>query len=356
MKYQAGENPAGLDGFSFLAFTSTQPDNLRQVFKLMGMTHVANHKTKAVELWQQNKISFLINDIKGGYAEQFAKDHESGACEMGFVVKDLEHAFNHCLKNGATEKKTDDWHDPSTSKVICGIADTCLYLTTCDNWLESDVFDVIPGRLEEMKKNAAGLLYIDHLTHNVLRGNMDKWSDFYIDLFNFKQIRYFDIEGKLTGLVSRAMTSPCLKIKIPINESSDDKSQIEEFLQEFNGEGIQHIALESEDIYNTVESLRGIGLDFMKTPDSYYKKIHERLPFHPEPTERMHKNQILIDGAPTKDGGYLLQIFTNPVIGPAFFEIIQRKGDEGFGEGNFQALFDSIEQDQIDRGFLEDKK
>ncbi len=346
-------NPAGTKGFAFLEFVTTQASQLRMLFVQLGFTHIANHKEKEIELWQQNNISFLLNLETEGYARDFRDLHGGGALGMGFAVKDLAHAYSHCITKEATPIKStaDDWHN-ADCKAIEGIADTRLYLTELDNIIESNLFELIPGRLEKMQSNAAELLYIDHLTHNVYRGNMDKWAKFYEDLFNFRQIRYFDIEGKLTGLISRAMTSPCLNIKIPINESVDDKSQIEEFLHEFNGEGIQHIALESANIYETVEKLKQMGISFMKTPDSYYQNIHKRLPYNEEPLERLHKNNVLVDGAPTKDGGYLLQIFTETVIGPVFFEIIQRKGDDGFGEGNFQALFDSIEQDQIERGVL----
>jgi 4-hydroxyphenylpyruvate dioxygenase len=180
---------------------------------------------------------------------------------------------------------------------------------------------------------------------------MDEWAGFYERLFNFREIRYFDIEGKLTGLKSKAMTSPCGKIRIPINESVDDKSQIEEYLRAYNGEGIQHIALESEDICATVEALRGRGVTFLTVPDSYYEMLETRLPGHGEDTARLASNRILLDGTP--GGGKLLQIFTQTVIGPIFFEIIQRKGDQGFGEGNFRALFESIELDQIRRGVLQ---
>ncbi len=197
------------------------------------------------------------------------------------------------------------------------------------------------------------LTYIDHLTHNVYRGRMDLWAGFYERLFNFRETRYFDIEGKLTGLHSRAMTSPCGKIRIPINESADDKSQIEEFLADYKGEGIQHIAMGSDDIYGTVQALAALDVSFMPPPpESYYKAIDQRLPGHGEDLDRLKANSILIDGAPTEDGGLLLQIFTKTVIGPIFFEIIQRKGDEGFGEGNFQALFEAMEQDQVERGAL----
>ena len=195
-----------------------------------------------------------------------------------------------------------------------------------------------------------GLTYIDHLTHNVHRGRMAEWSEFYERLFNFRELKYFDIEGKLTGLKSKAMTSPCGKIRIPINESSDDKSQIAEYLAEYKGEGIQHIALSTNNIYETVEKLRKMNVAFQSTIDTYFDGIDKRLPDHGEDVARLRRNQILIDGGP--GAGLLLQIFTQNAIGPIFFEIIQRKGNDGFGEGNFQALFESIELDQIRRGVL----
>jgi 4-hydroxyphenylpyruvate dioxygenase len=346
-------NPAGTKGFSFLEFVTSEPSKLRTLFTQLGFTHIANHKEKTLELWQQNNISFLLNLETEGNANTFRNSHKGGAFGMGFMVSDHNSCYDRCIQKGAEVFKvsSDDWHN-DCFKVISGVADTKLYLTELDNILDSQLFRVIPGSLEKMLSHSSKLLSIDHLTHNLFRGNMDKWAKFYEKLFNFKQIRYFDIEGKLTGLISRAMTSPCLNIKIPLNESVDDKSQIEEFLHEFNGEGIQHIALASENIYETVEKLQHMGVKFMKTPDSYYENIRKRLPYNKEPIEDLHKRNILVDGNPTKDGGYLLQIFTETVIGPVFFEIIQRKGDDGFGEGNFQALFDSIEQDQIDRGVL----
>ena len=219
--------------------------------------------------------------------------------------------------------------------------------------LYEDEFIPLPG--VDQNPEGVGLTFIDHLTHNVERGNMDKWAGFYEDLFNFREIRYFDIEGKLTGLKSRAMTSPCGKIRIPINESSDDKSQIEEYLQQYKGEGIQHIALNSVNIYDSIGQMRSAGTAFLTPPpDTYYEMLHERLPWHQENVEQMKQCAILMDGAPTKEGGLLLQIFTETNIGPIFFEVIQRKGDEGFGEGNFKALFESMERDQIRRGVLQE--
>ena len=234
---------------------------------------------------------------------------------------------------------------------IEGIGGSLIYLV--DRYGDRTIYDVdfVPAE-QRPAARAAGLSLIDHLTHNVQRGNMDKWAGFYERLFNFREIRYFDIEGKKTGLFSRAMTSPCGQIRIPINESQDDKSQIEEFLREYKGEGIQHIALGSDDIYQTVDILRSRGIPFQDTPDTYYELVDERVKDHGEPTAELEKRRILVDGAPTEGQGLLLQIFTQNVIGPIFFEIIQRKGNEGFGEGNFRALFESIELDQERRGVI----
>ncbi|MEO1137595.1 MAG: 4-hydroxyphenylpyruvate dioxygenase, partial [Pseudomonadota bacterium] len=237
---------------------------------------------------------------------------------------------------------------------IEGIGGLNVYLV--DRYGAQTIYDVDFEPIEgaDPAKNDMGLTYIDHLTHNLHRGNMDKWAAYYEDIFNFREIRYFDIEGKLTGLVSKAMTSPCGKIRIPLNESQDEKSQIEEFLERYNGEGIQHIALGTDDIYKSVEALRGRDVPFQDTPDTYYNKVGERIGDHGEDLARLRKNRILIDGAPTQGQGLLLQIFTQDAIGPIFYEIIQRKGNEGFGEGNFKALFESIEEDQIRRGVLKE--
>ena len=236
---------------------------------------------------------------------------------------------------------------------IKGIGGCLIYFIDNPNIYAED-FTPLPG--VDQSPKGVGFTYIDHLTHNVIRGNMDKWAKFYEDIFNFREIRYFDIEGKLTGLKSKAMTSPCGKIRIPLNESSDDKSQIAEFLKRYNGEGIQHIALGTNDIYRTVDLMAAQGVPFQKTPDTYYELLDKRVPGHGENVARLKELQILMDGAPTDGQGLLLQIFTKDAIGPIFFEIIQRKGNEGFGEGNFKALFESIELDQIRRGVLKDEK
>ncbi len=345
------DNPMGTDGFEFVEYTAPDPAALRQLFESMGFPTVAKHRSKNVTLHAQGDINFIINAESDSFAQQFAKHHGPSVCAIAFRVRDAQHAFKRCIELGA--KPIQEMPRPMELNIpaIEGIGGSRLYLV--DRYGTNTTYDVDFEPLpHQAPVNSTGLTYIDHLTHNVQRGNMDKWAGFYERLFNFKQIRYFDIEGKLTGLLSRAMTSPCGKIRIPINESQDDKSQIEEYLREYKGEGIQHIALGTDDIFYTVDMLRSNNIEFQRTPDTYHEQIDRRLPGHGENVAELAKRQILIDGAPTEGQGTLLQIFTTNQIGPIFFEIIQRKGNEGFGEGNFKALFESIEEDQIRRGVL----
>ncbi|PHR62954.1 MAG: 4-hydroxyphenylpyruvate dioxygenase [Robiginitomaculum sp.] len=346
------ENPLGTCGFAFVEFTSDEPDKLGLLFEQMGFTAIAKHKHKDVIRYKQGKANFLLNRETTGQAGEFCAAHKGGANAMGFLMEDAVFAHKGALARGATDMPDGLWTDELPA--VIGVGGSALYLMT-----ESDMdafyareFTTFSGVDEG--KNSLNFHYIDHLTHNVFRGNMEPLGKFYEDVFGFRQIRYFDIEGKLTGLISKAMTSPCGKIRIPINESMDDKSQIEEFLTDFNGEGIQHIAIESSEIFGSVDGLIANGIELQDTPDSYFSLIDERLPGHGENVEELRKRRILIDGAPTEGQGLLLQIFSKTVIGPVFFEFIQRKGNDGFGEGNFQALFDSIELDQIERGVIED--
>jgi 4-hydroxyphenylpyruvate dioxygenase len=345
------ENPLKTNGFAFVEYAGDVA-SLEKLFDSFGFTPVAQHKSRDITLYRQGTITFFLNREKGGQAELFAKEHNGGANAMGFLVADSEFAFNEAIKKGA-EKADEDEHAISQKiPAIKGIGGSLLYLVDDMGFIDEE-FDFVS---DDKNPKGVGLTYIDHLTHNVFRGNMEIWARFYEDIFNFREIRYFDIEGKLTGLKSKAMTSPCGKIRIPLNESSDDKSQIEEFLNRFNGEGIQHIALGTDDIYATVQGLMDKGVPLQDTPDTYYEKVDERVPGHGEDLDQLKKLKILVDGAPTEGQGLLLQIFTQDAIGPVFFEIIQRKGNEGFGEGNFQALFESIELDQIRRGVLEDRE
>ena len=350
---EARDNPAGTRGFEFVEYTAEDPLLLDQLFRLMGFEAVGRHRSKNVTHYRQGDVNFIVNAEPKSFAQSFARVHGASACAMAFRVSDAAQAFTHVRQLGA--KPFHDHVGPMELNIpaIKGIGDSLIYLV--DRFDEHTIYDVDFVAIADVDPNphGVGLTYVDHLTHNVYRGRMDLWAEFYECLFNFREIRYFDIEGKLTGLHSRAMTSPCGQIRIPINESADDKSQIEEYLAAYRGEGIQHIALGTDDIFATVEALRACGAEMMDPPpDSYFESIDERVPGHGEDVARLKASGILIDGAPTKDGGILLQIFTKTVIGPIFFEIIQRKGDEGFGEGNFKALFEAMEQDQINRGVL----
>ena len=347
------ENPAGTDGFEFVEFAHPEPKELEALFERMGYAPVARHKRKAVTVWRQGDINYIVNAEPGSHAMRFVEEHGPCAPSMAWRVVDAKHAFDHAVSKGATPYEGDD--KALDVPAIVGIGGSLLYFvdTYGDKGSVYDVeFDWIGER--DPKPEGVGFYYLDHLTHNVYRGKMDKWWAFYRELFGFTQIHFFDIEGKLTGLVSRAITSPCGKIRIPLNESTDDKSQIESYLRKYKGEGIQHIAVGTDRIYDATDALAENGLLFMPgPPDAYYQMSRDRVTGHDEPLDRMRKHGILIDGEGVVGGGetkILLQIFSKTVIGPIFFEFIQRKGDEGFGEGNFRALFESIEREQIETG------
>jgi 4-hydroxyphenylpyruvate dioxygenase len=348
----AHANPIGLDGFEFVEFTSPDPEALAGLFVKLGFTHVGNHRSKHVRHYAQGDINFILNMEPSGQPAAFRRAHGPSANGMAFRVKDAKKALALALERGAVQVATRRGPGELDIPAIEGIGGSYLYLV--DRYGAEQIYDVdfepVPGAARD--DNSVGLHTLDHLTHNVNRGRMDHWAGFYETIFNFREIRYFDIEGKKTGLFSRAMTSPCGKIRIPINESQDDKSQIEEYLREYRGEGIQHIALGTSDMFTTVDVLRGQGVRFQDTPDTYYEGVDARVPGHGENLEELKKRRVLVDGNPQKGEGLLLQIFTQNVIGPIFFEIIQRKGNEGFGEGNFKALFESIELDQMRRGVI----
>ena len=347
-------NPMGTDGFEFVEFTGPDIAQLEATFASLGFVPVARHRSKTVTLWRQGDINFILNAEPDSFAQAFQKVHGPSACAMAFRVADAAAAYARAIALGAKPVAGKLGPMELNIPAIEGIGGSLLYFV--DRYGErGSIYDVDFRWLEarDPKPVGHGLTVIDHLTHNVHRGRMDVWWQFYEKLFNFREIRYFDIEGKLTGLKSRALTSPCGQIRIPINESSDDKSQIEEYLRAYGGEGIQHVALGSTDIFASVEAMRRGGVAFMDTPDTYYELLSKRMPdLTADEVAQLSKNRILTDGAPTPEGGRLLQIFTGTVIGPIFFELIQRKGDQGFGEGNFRALFESIELDQIRRGVL----
>ena len=336
-------NPLGLNGFEFVEFTSPDPEAMARQFEQLGFVASHRHPTKNVTRYKQGRINLMLNRDADGRVAAFRNDHGASASAMAFRVGDPAAAMAWALEHGAKRTAEDD-------TVIEGIGGSYLYFVADGadpyaGWAE------MPGWREAEAANNVGLDLLDHLTHNVRRGQMQVWSTFYKTLFGFEEQKYFDIKGQATGLFSQAMIAPDKAIRIPLNESQDDTSQIEEFLRDYNGEGIQHLALTTPDIYDTVERLRARGVTLQDTIETYYELVDKRVPGHGEDLARLRANRILIDGAVGEEG-LLLQIFTEPMFGPIFFEIIQRKGNEGFGNGNFQALFESIELDQIKRGVI----
>ena len=344
------ENPMGINGFEFVEFAAPQgqADAMRSYLQQLGFTAVAQHKSRNITLYRQGTINFLLNEEPDSFASAFAAEHGPSAC--GFAIrfrKPTAEVLQHVLGNGGEQIDAEGAVDTLRIK---GIGDCMLYLVDDGR---SDLYaDFLPLQGVDQNPKGFGLTFIDHLTHNLFLGNMAKWSEYYEKLFNFREIRYFDIKGAKTGLLSKAMTAPDGIVRIPLNESSDEKSQINEYLRAYKGEGIQHIALFTDDIYSSVEKMREAGVAFLDTPDAYFDVIDQRVPNHGEDVDRLRRNAILIDADLETKQRKLLQIFTQNAFGPIFFEIIQRKGNEGFGEGNFQALFESIERDQIKRGVL----
>ncbi len=361
----AWDNPMGTDGFEFIEYAAPDPAALGRSFQAMGFQPVARHRHKNVLLYRQGSINFIVNAEPDSFAQRFARLHGPSVCAIAFRVHDAKAAYERAVSLGAWGYDGKAGPGELNIPAIKGIGDSLIYFV--DRWRGKggaqpgdignigfyDVdFEPLPGvgAQEALNPVGHGLTYIDHLTHNVHRGRMAEWADFYERLFNFREIRYFDIEGQITGVKSKAMTSPCGKIRIPINEEGKDKpGQIQEYLDMYKGEGIQHIAMGSDNLYATVDKLRESGVRLLDTPDTYYELVEKRIPGHGEPIEALRERKILIDG---KKDALLLQIFSENQLGPIFFEFIQRKGDEGFGNGNFKALFESIELDQIRRGVL----
>jgi 4-hydroxyphenylpyruvate dioxygenase len=350
------DNPLGLDGFEFVEFCAPEKGLLEPVFEGMGFTRIARHRSKDVELWRQGEINLIANYEPRSPAAYFAAEHGPSACGMGFRVRNARIAYDEAIERGAEPVQVHTGPMELRIPAIRGIGGSAIYLV--DRYGEAlSIYDIDFEYLEGVDRfpAGAGLKLIDHLTHNVYGGRMDHWARFYERVFNFREIRYFDIKGEYTGLTSKAMTAPDGKIRIPLNEEGKaGGGQIEEFLRAYNGEGIQHIAFLSDDLIDTWDRLKAMGTPFMSPPsDSYYEMLEERLPGHGEPVDALKSRGILLDGSTEKgDPRLLLQIFSETAIGPVFFEFIQRKKDEGFGEGNFTALFKSIERDQLKRGAL----
>jgi 4-hydroxyphenylpyruvate dioxygenase len=355
MQVTTFENPMGIDGFEFVEFAAPvgQAEFMHQYFRNMGFTAVLRHKSRAITVYRQGGVNFLLNEDPDSFAADFAASHGPSAC--GFAIRFRKPADEVCamvIGNGG-EAITDKPESKAVdAPVIKGIGDCMLYLVDKYGDMGHMYEDYLPIEGVDQHPVGFGLTFIDHLTHNLYFGNMQKWSDYYEKLFNFREIRYFDIKGAKTGLVSKAMTAPDGIVRIPLNESNDPKSQINEYLDAYKGEGIQHIACFTDDIYASIEAMRETGIDFLDTPETYFDVIDQRVPNHGEDVARLRRNSILIDADLETKQRKLLQIFTKNAFGPIFFEIIQRKGNEGFGEGNFQALFESIERDQMQRGVL----
>nr|WP_198980545.1 4-hydroxyphenylpyruvate dioxygenase [Herbaspirillum sp. ASV7] len=352
------DNPMGLCGFEFVEFASPRPGVLEPLFEKLGFTEVARHRSKDVSLYRQGEINFIINRESSSQAGYFAAEHGPSACGLAFRVRDSHHAYRRALELGAQPVDIPTGPMELRLPAIRGIGGAPLYLIDRfeDGKSIYDVdFEFLPG--VERHPRGHGFSVVDHLTHNVYRGRMAYWADFYGKLFNFREIRYFDIQGEYTGLTSKAMTAPDGLIRIPLNEEArQGGGQIEEFLMQFNGEGIQHIALLTDNLLDSIDQLQLAGVPLLSSPNGlYYDNLEKRLPGHGQPVDALQARGILLDG--TTEGGQprlLLQIFSEPLLGPVFFEFIERKGNyrEGFGEGNFKALFESLERDQIQRGVL----
>jgi 4-hydroxyphenylpyruvate dioxygenase len=361
MNFTPWDNPMGTDGFEFIEYAAPDPAAMAQVFERMGFKAIAKHRHKNVTLYRQGDINFIVNAEPDSFAQRFARMHGPSVCAIAFRVQDAARAYERAIRLGAWGFAGQAGPGELNIPGIKGVGDSLIYFV--DRWRGKkgaragdignigfyDVdFEPLPGAT--LENEGKGLLYIDHLTHNVHRGRMKEWAEFYERIFNFREIRYFDIEGQVTGVKSKALTSPCGKIRIPINEEGTEKAgQISEYLDTYHGEGIQHIAMGVRDLYKTVDALRASGVKLLDTVDTYYELIDKRIPGHGENVAELKKRKILIDGKP---GELLLQIFSENQLGPIFFEFIQRKGNEGFGEGNFKALFESMELDQMRRGVL----
>jgi 4-hydroxyphenylpyruvate dioxygenase len=356
-----GDNPMGTDGFEFIEYAAPDPQELGRLFERMGFRAIARHRHKDVLLYRQGEINFLVNGEPNSFAQRFARLHGPSICAIAFRVHDAKQAYERAISLGAWGYAERAAPGELNIPAIKGIGDSLIYFV--DRWRGKNgaragdignigFFDVDfePLAGADLNPHGSGLQLIDHLTHNVHKGRMAEWVEFYERLFNFRPIRYFDIEGKVTGVKSKALTSPCGKIRIPINEEGNERAgQITEYLESFRGEGIQHIALSSPDLPAAVDAIRAQGVKLLDTPDTYYELIEKRIPGHGQDVEALRRRRILVDGTREQ---LLLQIFTENQLGPIFFEFIQRKGNEGFGDGNFQALFESIELDQMRRGVL----
>lgn len=343
------DNPIGLDGMEFIEYAGPEPQLFTKLFDQLGMVEVADHKAHKLKLFRQNDINFLLNEQPGHFAQDFKDTHGPSVCATGFRVHDAQKAFDEAVARGAKPYKGEKGEKSFDVPAIYGIGDSLVYFIDQYGDKGSCYDEKFDYTHKEKSPHGKGFLFVDHMTNNVPKGELDKWAQFYENIFNFKEIRFFDIKGSATGLLSRAMRSPCGKITIPINEPTEEKSQIQEYIDEYKGSGIQHIALLTEDICASVKDVKESGVPTLDVPDTYYEVLPDRVPNITEDLNTLKNLRLLADG---DDEGYLLQIFSQNVIGPIFYEFIQRKNHWGFGEGNFQALFEAIERDQKRRGVL----
>lgn len=346
------KNPLGLNGIDFVEFAVERPEKLQKLFLEFGFSKIAKHKSKNIDLYKQGGITFLLNYDKNSYANTFYQQHGPSISAMGWRVAGAKEAYREAILRGATGNASSDYLDQDGNPIpaLQGIGESLIYLIEPDPAGEFTFsrfgFEPLQDPILVPEK---GFLLIDHLTNNVYQGTMQKWASFYKDIFGFEEVRYFDIKGKKTGLTSFALKSPCGKFCIPINEAAEAKSQINEYLDEYKGPGIQHLAFLTANLIESLEKLQGTSIETLDISEDYYKSIYQRVPQVKEDRKRIEQFQILVDG---DESGYLLQIFTKNLIGPIFIELIQRENHLSFGEGNFQALFDSIERDQMKRGVL----
>ncbi|WP_133407473.1 4-hydroxyphenylpyruvate dioxygenase [Parashewanella tropica] len=341
-------NPLGLQGIEFTEYATPDTDFMHKAFLDFGFSKIKKHKEKEIYYYNQNNIHFLLNQERQGFSAEFAKSHGPAITSMGWRVEDAEFAFKTAVERGAKAAADDAKDLPYPA--IYGIGDSLIYFIDVygdeDNIYKQDFVDLENPDLVQEK----GFMEVDHLTNNVYKGTMQHWADFYKDIFGFTEVRYFDINGMQTGLTSFALRSPDGSFCIPINEGkNDDKNQIDEYLKEYDGPGVQHLAFTSRDIVASLDAMEGSSIKTLDIIPEYYDTIFDKLPQITEDRERIKHHQILCDG---DENGYLLQIFTKNLFGPIFIEIIQRKNNLGFGEGNFTALFQSIERDQMRRGVL----
>jgi 4-hydroxyphenylpyruvate dioxygenase len=346
------ENPLKLRGIEFIEYSAEDPSALDQLFRAFGFSKIMTNKNKKVDLYRQGNITFLLNYEPKSFATNFYKSHGPCVCSMGWKFEDNEFAMPLAIERGASKADQVDYQmNGKDMEAITGIGESLIYFI--DNYKDEDLYEQMGFEKIENPEMvpSLGFEFIDHLTNNVEQGTMERWSNFYKDIFGFYEVRYFDIKGVKTGLTSYALRSADGSFCIPINEGTEAKSQINEYLEEYKGPGVQHIALHTSNIIDSVAKLTKSGdVETLDIDDEYYGEVFDRVPNVSEDHKKLQDLQILVDG---DEEGYLLQIFTKNVIGPIFFEIIQRKNHLAFGEGNFGALFRSIERDQQKRGFLD---